>query len=143
MSGQRVSDCVSEIHRTLGKKIHVESFNILNYSDDYAGCQDSFELAMLSFTSLSSLLLELGLEESSDKAVSPPTTMLYLGVEYDTVKMEMRIGQEKCKEMRLESLSINKIFTSYQGVNVFSRMLAGYSYSKAFDINSFARTSSE
>ena len=102
MSGQRVSNCVSEIHRSLGRRIHGQSFNILNYSDDYAGCQDSFELAMLSFTSLSSLLLELGLEESSDKAVSPSTTMLYLGVEYDTVKMEMRIGQEKCKELRLE-----------------------------------------
>ena len=100
MNGQRVSNCVSEIHRTLGKRIHGQTFNILNYSDDYAGAQDLFDLAMLSFNSLSSLLLELGLEESSEKAVSPSTTMLYLGVEYDTIKMEMRIGQDKCKELK-------------------------------------------
>ena len=100
MNGQRVSNCVSEIHRTLGKRIHGQTFNVLNYSDDIAGAQDSFDLAMLSFNSLSSLLLELGLEESSEKAVSPSTTMLYLGVEYDTIKMEMRIGQDKCKELK-------------------------------------------
>ena len=100
MNGQRVSNCVSEIHRTLGKRIHGQIFNILNYSDDYAGAQDLFDLEMLSFNSLSSLLLELGLEESSEKAVSPSTTMLYLGVEYDMIKMEMRIGQDKCKELK-------------------------------------------
>ena len=100
MCGQRVSNCVSEIHRVLGFRNHDQSFNILNYSDDYAGAEDSLDSALLSFFSLASLLKELGLEESVDKAVSPSTTMLYLGVEFDSLRMEMRIGSEKCKELR-------------------------------------------
>ena len=100
MSGQRVSNAISEIHRALGVKNHKKSFNILNYSDDYGGAQLTFEDAELSFNSLSSLLIDLGIEESLDKPVSPSTTMLYLGVEFDSVRMEMRIDKIKCKELR-------------------------------------------
>ena len=102
LNGQRVSNAVSHIHRTLGVRNHDTSFNILNYSDDYAGCEVTFDSAELSFSSLSTLLSELGLQESVDKAVAPSTTMTYLGVEFDSVKMEMRIGDEKCLDLRSE-----------------------------------------
>ena len=101
-NGQRVSNAVSEIHRVLSRKNHGESFNIFNYSDDYAGIQRSLELATLSFNSLSVLLSELGLQESLEKAVLPSTTMIYLGVLFDTVKLEMRIDENKCLELKSE-----------------------------------------
>ena len=102
MSGQRVSNSVSEIHKVLGYRNHGICFNILNYSDNFSGCELSLKTANLSFSSLSSLLTELGLLEAQDKAVPPSTTMVYLGVEFDTVKMEMRIDNGKCRELLIE-----------------------------------------
>ena len=84
LNGQPVSNAVSHIHRTRGVKNHNISFNILNYSDDYAGREPTLESASLSLSSLSTLLSELGLQESLDKAVAPSTTMIYLGVEFDS-----------------------------------------------------------
>ena len=105
LNGQRVSNAVSRIHNHLGLSNHLIPFNILNYSDDYAGAELTLENAMLSFTALSSLLSELGLSESVDKAVSPTTTLIYLGVEFDSVKMEMRIGSEKCLELKSDLIT--------------------------------------
>ena len=105
LNGQRVSNAVSEIHRELGLKNQNSNFNILNYSDDYAGAELTLESASLSFSALSTLLSDLGLEESLDKAVPPCTTMVYLGVEFDSIKMEMRIGEDKYLELRSDLLS--------------------------------------
>ena len=104
LNGQRVSNMVSQIHRDRSLLQNDLPFNILNYSDDYAGAEGSFETATLSFSALSTLLTELGLAESVDKAVSPTTSMIYLGVEFDSIKMEMRIGSEKCAELKSELL---------------------------------------
>ena len=48
------------------------------------------------------LLQELGLSESVDKSVSPTQVMVYLGVEFDTNSMEMRVSQVKCQELKYE-----------------------------------------
>ena len=44
----------------------------------------------------------LGLSESVDKAVSPTQTMTYLGIEFDSVKMELRVSADKCAELKLD-----------------------------------------
>ena len=51
---------------------------------------------------MGSLLSELGLSESPDKSVSPCQILTYLGVEFDSVKLEMRINSTKCHELNNE-----------------------------------------
>ena len=122
MNGQRVTTAVSQIHRSLGLSTscthkedgcgqlcsHKENvsqpqlFNTLNYSDDFAGVELSLERADLSFNVMSSLLCELGLAESVEKAVSPCHVMTHLGIELDSIQLEMRVDQRKCAELRLE-----------------------------------------
>ena len=105
MSGQRLSNAVSEIHRNLSQKSVGFTYNILNYSDNYAGAEQSFEIALSSFNKLSEILALLGLSEALDKAVPPSTQIIYLGVEFCTLKMEMRIGLDKCTELKNELCS--------------------------------------
>ena len=92
MNGQRVSTAVSTIHRLLGQSsycIHkvvgcvdncphlslnddaaqLEPFNVLNYSDDFAGAEVKIGRADLSYKTLGSLLHELNILESFKKAV--------------------------------------------------------------------------
>ena len=92
MCGQRVTSAVSSIHRSLGladycthkangcdsncshstlTDSNFSPFNTLNYSDDFGGVEGTLERATLSFNMMGSLLIELGLSESTDKAVPP------------------------------------------------------------------------
>jgi hypothetical protein len=73
------------------------AFDIVNYSDDFAGCQSSLDKAMASFTILRNLMENLGLVESVDKACPPFTKMVFLGVLFDTVQMTMSVPAEKSK----------------------------------------------
>ena len=77
-----------------------EMFNSMNYSDDIGGCEKSYERATESFNALADLFVDLGLAESTDKAHKPSTQMPYLGVQFDTVKMQMSIPAEKVTEVR-------------------------------------------
>ena len=123
MNGQRVTNAVSTIHRSLGlakscfhtadnclpscghktdDQVQLVPFNTLNYSDDFAGVEQSFDRALLSFQVMGSLLKVLGLSESENKAESPQTVMTYLGIEFDSVKLEMRVNESKCAELSSE-----------------------------------------
>ena len=99
--GQRVTNAVTWIHQRLGLSTDDEQkYSSINYSDDIGGVEATKERATVSFTALSDLLLELGLEESLDKAHPPSTRMPYLGVMFDTVAMTMSIPPEKLQEVR-------------------------------------------
>ena len=74
----------------------------LNYSDDFASVEGTLDRATLSFNTMGSLLSELGLSESLDKAVSPCQVLTYLGIEFDTRKLEMRVNDSKCQELKFE-----------------------------------------
>ena len=115
MSGQRVSSAVSAIHRSLGTntdqlssvissdfppEVQLQPFNTFNYSDDFGGCEQSEERALLSFNAMGELLKLLGLTESEEKAVPPSQVMTYLGLEFDSKTMELRVNSEKCNELR-------------------------------------------
>ena len=63
--------------------------NVLNYADDFGGAEASEERATEAFNYLHNILNEVGIEESMKKAIKPTTCMEYLGVEFDTNKMEM------------------------------------------------------
>ena len=55
-----------------------------------------------SFDALGKLLRELGLIESSEKAISPSTEMVYLGVKFNTIDMCMYVDDEKVAELKIE-----------------------------------------
>ena len=57
---------------------------------------------MKSSTALKNLLQELGLIESTSKYHPPSTDMPFLGVRFDTVKLQMSVPPEKLEEVREE-----------------------------------------
>ena len=102
--GQWLTSAVSFIHARLGLEKTEQHFNILNYADDFVGEESKFDTAQLSFETLGQLLSDLGLIESVSKACPPSTTMVYLGVKFDTVTMSMYVEDEKVIELKSELL---------------------------------------
>ena len=103
---QRLTDAVVWIHQRLGLESRVATmFNSLNYSDDIAGCEASEERAGESSEALHNLLKDLGLEESLKKYHKPSTSMPFLGVNFDTMRLEMSVPVEKLTEVR-EAISL-------------------------------------
>ena len=99
--GQWLSSAISFIHAALGIDIKGSPFNILNYADDFAGAEASLDIATTSYNVLGQLLSELGIIESIKKACPPDTTMVYLGVKFDTINMAMYVDDEKIAELKL------------------------------------------
>lgn len=91
MACQRITSAVSHICRTAG-------YDVLNYLDDFIGisrpstANDGFEIC-------GHLLSSLGLEESTDKAVSPSTNATCLVIHFDTVHMTMSVTHERLQEL--------------------------------------------
>ena len=56
----------------------------------------------MSFNIFGLLLKTLGLSELEYKAESPRQNMSFLGVEFNTVKMELRVSLEKFTELKSE-----------------------------------------
>ena len=57
-------------------------------------------LAPTPFTLMGILLEELGLCESRDKAIAPCQVLTYLGIQFDTRVLEMRVDEAKCSELK-------------------------------------------
>ena len=114
LQGQRVTKAVTWIHRRLGLESDTPRlFNSLNYSDDIGGCEDTLERATEAYDALGNLFTDLGLKESASKAHPPATTMPYLGIQFNTVKMTMSIPPDKICEVREEvSLWMKKSFAT-------------------------------
>ena len=77
-----------------------KQYNSINYSDDLAGCESSLHRAIAAFKALGDLLEELGLKESVEKACAPSTSMVYLGIQFDSIKMTMSVPADKLQEVR-------------------------------------------
>ena len=103
LQGQRVTNAVTWIHQRLGLNTDSQKkFNSINYSDDIGGCEATERRAFEAYNALSTLFKELGLQESNSKAHPPSTRMPYLGVEFDTIDMVMRVPADKLEELRQE-----------------------------------------
>ena len=98
-NAQRVSSAILHILRDLGLGKYDVAYNAMVYIDDFAGAENG-EKAWDAFNDLGSLLEELGIVESKKKALPPSTKMVFLGVEFDTIQMCMRVGEEKRVEVR-------------------------------------------
>ena len=102
-AGQRVSSAILHIHKRLGLELSDREFQALVYMDDFAGCENG-HTASISYNALGRLLKELGVQESGDKACPPSTIMRFLGVEFDTNAMCMRIDEDK--RLEIQSLTL-------------------------------------
>ena len=101
--GQRITNAVTWIHRGLGRDQDDEKpYNSLNYSDDIAGVESSEARALASSTALAGLFKELGLKESEKKYHPPSTSMPFLGVQFDSIKLTMSVPPDKLQEVREE-----------------------------------------
>jgi len=77
----------------------LQDVECVNYLDDFGGA-DTPQRATQAFNKLGDVLHGAGAEESVDKASAPATVMTFLGVEIDTVALEVRIPQDKVLELR-------------------------------------------
>ena len=103
LQGQRTTDAVAWIHRKSGLDSPEEQeYNVCNYSDDMGGAESSLERAKRSFLGLKFLFSDLGLSESVPKASPPSRQMVFLGVHFDTEKMEMSVPPDKLSELKAE-----------------------------------------
>ena len=102
-NGQRVTDAVSWILRQLGLQTNQEKkYEVCNYVDDLGGVEPTKERAYAAFNALAWLLNDLGLQESKKKAVAPTTQITYLGVQFNSITMEMSVPPEKMTEVKAE-----------------------------------------
>ena len=99
-NGQRVSRAVLAIFQNIGLQKFDDVYNAMVYMDDFAGAELG-DRATTAFNDMGNLLAELGIVESDKKAHPPSTKMLFLGVEFDTIEMCMRVGDEKRCEVKL------------------------------------------
>ena len=101
-AGQWLTSAVAFIHSHMGLDLISLMFYVLNYADDFAGCELELSHAKLSFETLGQLLLDIGLTESKSKASSPSTIMTYLGVSFNTNDMCMHVDKDKIVELKHE-----------------------------------------
>ena len=99
----RITDALSWIHKQSGLESEGEKTNhCINYCDDLGGAESSKGRADSSFNCLGTLLIELGLAKSIEKARAPSTEMVYLGVQFNSIAMTMSVPPDKLAEVKEE-----------------------------------------
>ena len=101
-AGQWLTTAVAFILAHMGLELTGFLFNCLNYADDFAGAESSFDRAQLSYSTLGKLLTDIGLSESKSKASPPATKMTYLGVAFNTIDMCIHVDGDKIIELKSE-----------------------------------------
>ena len=91
---QRLTNAVTFLHRELG-------YWSINYLDDF-GSAESSDKAWDSYLALNQLLTQLGIQESTGKAIPPCTRMEFLGTLVETVDMTLGITPERKTELMNE-----------------------------------------
>ena len=89
--------CCQTVTEMVAKIVGEKAF-VLVYLDDFGGAERA-EKAQDSFEQLGKCLARFGLEEASDKAVSPTTKMDWLGITFDTVEWTIALKPGKLHEL--------------------------------------------
>ena len=76
-----------------------EGFEDINYLDDLGGAEVE-DLAQQAFDLLGQIMINIGIRESTKKAVAPTSCMTFLGILFNTLEMTMTITPERCEEVR-------------------------------------------
>ena len=103
MCMQRTSEAVCYVHGQRG-------FVSKPYLDDFGGAEADCERAQLALTTLQGIFDDLGLVEASHKVCHPAQCMVWLGIEYNSLNMTMKIPPGKMAE-------IGEILESWRGRN--------------------------
>jgi hypothetical protein len=74
------------------------SATTLAYIDDFVGISTTRDVANENFNRLRTLLQELGVQEATHKAAGPTTLFTWIGIVFDTTKMQIRMPEDKIKE---------------------------------------------
>ena len=98
-NAQRVSSAILHILKCMSLNKFQEAYHTLVYIDDFAGAECG-DRAWEAFNDLGTLLADLGIKQSEEKAAPPSTKMLFLGIEFDTEMMVMRVGDDKRSEVK-------------------------------------------
>lgn len=93
MACQRVTEAICYI---TGKQGH----DNISYIDDFAGAAHGKEMADKGLSQLQDTLNALGVIEARDKASYPSTTMVWIGILFDTIKMQLSIPADKLSDIR-------------------------------------------
>ncbi len=104
---QRTTNAVCHFMKSL-------NHDILSYIDDLAGCKRTFTQAVGAQHTLSTLFLDLGLEEAAEKSTPPSTDMVWIGTRFNTVEQTMSIPQYKLQD-------IKKVVSKYTDASYISR----------------------
>ena len=91
---QMVTDCIVYIFSQY-------DFHAVNYIDDLGGAEAA-DRAWDAFHRLGTIIRDIGMTEASDKSSPPSHTMIFLGLEVNTLDMTIRIPEEKFKEIQQE-----------------------------------------
>lgn len=92
MACQRITSAISYICLQRG-------FDVLNYLDDFQGAEVPAQ-ATAAFRFLQSLLVDLGVDESKNKACPPSMRTTCLGVEFDTLAMTKSVHADCLAEIQ-------------------------------------------
>ena len=89
--------------RTTNAVCHIAKHNgaahIVPYIDDFAGVATTYVQAQHKFETLRSTLQQLGLQEAVEKAARPAKQMRWIGLDFDTDLMQIRIPEDKLQSM--------------------------------------------
>ena len=91
MMCQRSTTAVTFMYHELG-------FHCTSYIDDFGGAEIP-EMSAVAFQTLGSLLADLGLDTSPEKASPPATAMVFLGVLVNTDNMIVSVSPERAQEL--------------------------------------------
>lgn len=87
MACSRTTSAICYIH-------NLDNYASICFIDDFFGVSPpSLEKATDGFKRLRCILGELGVKESIDKAVAPTTRMTWIGIDFDTIEMIMRVPE--------------------------------------------------
>lgn len=89
---QRTSNAVVYLMACQGHKVYA-------YLDDYAGCSQSQQEALIAYTHFKDLAKSLGLQLAADKCRPPATIVTWLGYTIDTTAMQLAVPKDKLTEI--------------------------------------------
>lgn len=79
-----------------------EGYSVINYVDDFAGVEATFEVAEKAASKFDLLVKESGLIIAEHKSVQPCHSMVFLGILFDSNKMSMAITENRICDIRKE-----------------------------------------
>ena len=89
--------CCQSVTEMVAKVAGKSSFTLV-YLDDFGGAEVASK-AQEAYIQLGQLLSYFGLQEATDKAVPPSTSMEWLGIKFDTVEWSMSLKPGKLQEL--------------------------------------------